>query len=664
MRRGHILLTLMIGAWVFAGLAYAWLGWNAYTASQTADAVTAMMVCALWLFALLAVIGGLYRWCHALCMQITEHERTETELRESAARHRELFENASDMMYTMNLDKNLTSVNRAYQQITGYTRDELIGMSLVDILAPEYLALSQLMRAKKEEGTAWTTYEVEMLTKSGERVPVEVSTRLIYQNGKPVAVQGIARDISERKRVQEALKKAHDELENRVQARTAELTRANQTLQQMVSELHQVQNALHERVERLHMLMHLIQVMSSSLDREDTLGEIARAAAKLMNAPEVSFWLVDEAAQTLEPSAFSNSQIETDFPFTRLSFTQGGAGWVATHRQPLNVPNIFEDERFVVLDWWRAHQLSSFLAWPVTYEGHLLAILALYGREPFQLGADEQNLLDSFVAQAAITIHNADLYTTVTRARDAAETATRAKSEFLANMSHELRTPLHVMLSCADLGRSQTETTPLHKLHTYFEKIHQSGGTLLTLLNELLDLAKLEADKMSFDFRLEDLRPLLAAIADEFQLLMSERSITLHYDPPPRPILAAVDVQRFMQVLRNLLSNAVKFSPENGTITIDFVCYETTVWVRIHDQGPGIPPEELETIFDKFVQSSLTKTGAGGTGLGLAICRQIMTAHRGHIWAEANPQGGAVFTCELPQALTDEHEQPIVTVNQ
>lgn len=146
------------------------------------------------------------------------------------------------------------------------------------------------------------------------------------------------------------------------------------------------------------------------------------------------------------------------------------------------------------------------------------------------------------------------------QAKEVAEAASMAKSEFLANMSHELRTPLHGMVSFATLGLERVRTAKPERLCHYFSKIRGGGELLMRLLNKLLDLAKLEAGKMSFDFQLENLGPLLATIADEFQSLMSERYIKLDYTPPLHPILAVVDAHRFMQVVRNLLSNAVKFS--------------------------------------------------------------------------------------------------------
>ncbi len=235
-----------------------------------------------------------------------------------------------------------------------------------------------------------------------------------------------------------------------------------------------------------------------------------------------------------------------------------------------------------------------------------------------------------------------------------AQAANQAKSTFLANMSHELRTPLHVILSFADFGLEKVGTAPAEKLRDYFARIDQSGKVLLTLVNTLLDLAKLEAGKMTFEFALTELSVLLTAVADEFTSLVAARHLTIHLLPLAEVPAVLLDATKIMQVLRNLLSNAVKFSPDGGTITISMHREGQSVAVAIRDQGRGVPAEELDTIFDKFIQSSRTKTGAGGTGLGLAICREIIAAHKGRLWAENAPEGGAVFFFALPLPTPDE----------
>jgi signal transduction histidine kinase len=243
---------------------------------------------------------------------------------------------------------------------------------------------------------------------------------------------------------------------------------------------------------------------------------------------------------------------------------------------------------------------------------------------------------------------------TDTRRVELAEAANREKSVFLANMSHELRTPLHGILSFARFGVKRIEGDR-SKLLKYFTQIGNVGQSLLSLLNDLLDIAKLEAGGMEFAFAPADLRQLLAVEIDQIESLLSERDITLHHELPQGALPVVVDSQKIRQVIRNVVGNAVKFSPIGGTIDVRSTCSREQVTVTISDQGPGVPETELERIFEKFVQSSATSTGAGGTGLGLSICREIIVGHAGRIWVENIPEGGSRFTFELPLSI----ESPI-----
>ncbi len=232
-----------------------------------------------------------------------------------------------------------------------------------------------------------------------------------------------------------------------------------------------------------------------------------------------------------------------------------------------------------------------------------------------------------------------------------AETANEAKSEFLANMSHELRTPLHSILSFASFGIKKHDRAKPEKLLDYFSRIRESGKVLMDLLNQLLDLVKLESKGTTFTFEPTDLRMLIQSVTNEFDAMLLEHGLSLRYDWPDFEKVVTLDADKIKQVVRNFLNNAIKFSPPGGIIDIEIGHVENAMKVSVRDQGPGIPQDELETVFDKFVQSSKTKTGAGGTGLGLAICREIIAGHGGRIGVENKPDGGAEFFFEIPLSM-------------
>lgn len=244
--------------------------------------------------------------------------------------------------------------------------------------------------------------------------------------------------------------------------------------------------------------------------------------------------------------------------------------------------------------------------------------------------------------------------TELAQAKLAAENANRSKSEFLANMSHELRTPLHGILSFASFGIKKHEQAERTKLCEYFTNIRHSGEILLELLNDLLDLAKHESGKMVYEVASFDMAQVVCDMIDEFSSLIGERQIHVVYEPNDGPLNLFADLTRIKQVMRNLLSNAVKYSPRGGTIEIMTMIEADRLIVQICDQGPGIPEDELDEIFEKFIQSKNTKKGAGGTGLGLAICREIIKAHQGRIYATNNKVYGATFTFELPMHGIDD----------
>lgn len=238
------------------------------------------------------------------------------------------------------------------------------------------------------------------------------------------------------------------------------------------------------------------------------------------------------------------------------------------------------------------------------------------------------------------------------KAKEVAEAASKAKSQFLANMSHELRTPMHGILSYANFGKKDVMQSKHDKFGLYFGNIIDSSHRLLGLLNNLLDLSKLEAGKMTYNFKDYDLLLNVSTIFSEFYALATDNNLKLELSTPQCSTTVCCDYLRIDQVLRNLVSNALKFASKNSTVRIEitetYINYKEGRAVSVINQGVGIPENELEIIFDKFAQSSRTRSEAGGTGLGLAICKEIVIAHAGQISVSSKENGQTKFTFTLP----------------
>jgi signal transduction histidine kinase len=228
-------------------------------------------------------------------------------------------------------------------------------------------------------------------------------------------------------------------------------------------------------------------------------------------------------------------------------------------------------------------------------------------------------------------------------------------------MSHELRTPMHGILSYAELGVSKFDknTDKSNKLFKYFENIETSGERLLKLLDNLLDLSKIESGMMELDVEEFDLALVAESVFNNVATLLNDKKLQFNFEKLTKKTKLKADKDKITQVIFNLITNAIKFSDENEKITVTIndseIMDELTeailpaIQLSVEDKGIDIPEEELTTIFNKFVQSSRTKNQAGGTGLGLAIVNEIILKHKGKIWVESSLEKGTKFSFILPR---------------
>lgn len=239
------------------------------------------------------------------------------------------------------------------------------------------------------------------------------------------------------------------------------------------------------------------------------------------------------------------------------------------------------------------------------------------------------------------------------QAKEEAETANEAKSEFLANMSHEIRTPLHAILSFAKLGQKRFIQGDANTKN-FYEKIVICSDRLMSLLDNLLDQSKFDAHSMEMHFKIQPIKDIINHSLTEFENIFSDHRLTVKRDEQAT-LMCPLDSGRILQVMRNLLSNAVKFSPPGTRLHVcsrDIQLADGThaIEVSVIDMGVGVPNDQKERVFDKFVQSTKTKNGAGGSGLGLSICREIITAHGGTIFVRDAEPYGSQFTFQIPAA--------------
>src|SRR5438046_6369684 len=289
------------------------------------------------------------------------------------------------------------------------------------------------------------------------------------------------------------------------------------------------------------------------------------------------------------------------------------------------------------------------LAVPLLREDHLIGGLVVNRSSPGEFPPEVVSLLQTFATQSAVAIQNARLFREIEDKGREIETANRHKSEFLANMSHELRTPLTAIIGFSEVLSEKLFGELNDKQNEYMDDIVSSGRHLLSLINDILDLSKVEAGRMELDLTKFD----LPTAIDNALILIRERAtrrgIRLRHTVGEQLGEVLGDERKFKQMLMNLLSNAMKFTAEGGRIDVDAVLTNGAVEISVSDTGIGIAPENQETIFEEFRQVGTDYSKKReGTGLGLTLTRKFVELHGGNIWVGSEVGKGSTFIFMLP----------------
>ena len=322
----------------------------------------------------------------------------------------------------------------------------------------------------------------------------------------------------------------------------------------------------------------------------------------------------------------------------------------ALERRPVHAADLLDDPQFAPRprDLYENENVRTVLSVPMLREGHLIGVLTTWRREVRPFADKQVTLLQTFADQAVIAVENGRLFREIAEKSQQLEVASQHKSEFLANMSHELRTPLNAILGFSEVLAEGMFGEVNEKQTEYLRDILESGRHLLSLINDILDLSKIEAGRMDLETTDFD----LPAAIDNALTLVRERAgrrgIALRRAIDEGVGIIHADERKVKQVLLNLLSNALKFTPESGRVDVRLTLKEGLVEVSVADTGVGIAPEDQEAVFEEFRQVGTADKKVEGTGLGLALSRKFVELHGGRIWVKSQVGEGSTFTFTLP----------------
>jgi signal transduction histidine kinase len=433
------------------------------------------------------------------------------------------------------------------------------------------------------------------------------------------------------------LQESYADLERKVEVRTAELA-------QSVSE----SRALGE----------VGQAINSSLELDTVLSTIVAKAVELSATDAGAIYVFDNQSEEFHLSATYGmpEEIVAEIRGRHLREQDFRFDGQEQQKGTVQVPDLRSEKSSPVNDIVIRAGYRALLIVPLLRSERVVGVLVVRRRAPGSFAPSTVNLLETFATQSVLAIQNARLFREIEDKSRQIEIASQHKSQFLANMSHELRTPLNAILGYTELILDKIYGEPTNEMRGVLQRINANGRHLLGLINEVLDLSKIEAGQLVLSLADYSMRDVVYGVFSAVEPLANEKSLHLKVDVPKDLPNGRGDERRLTQVLMNLVGNAIKFT-DFGEVTIRASTAVGSYAVDVSDTGPGVSSSDSEKIFDEFQQadSSATKT-KGGTGLGLSIAKRIVEMHGGRIWVDSQLGVGSTFSFVVPIKVQHQKE--------
>jgi PAS domain S-box-containing protein len=548
---------------------------------------------------------------------ITTHKNAENALKDSEARYRSIFETAASLIISVDESGIVKDCNSRISNLLGYERDEIIDQPLSKLIHRDNKGKVQVyLQEILKTGLSYNK-EYKMVKKNGECIDILINSSGIGKtNGKFRKIICIINDVTERKKSEE-----------RIEYLTSVITSIRNVNQLIVKEKDPVR---------------LIHGICNNLTANQGYN---------------SAWICLFGQDQL-PYAVKENGLGDTFDLLLLQIQLGGLPYCA--REAL-------DEDHVTIIHKPSEKCRDCLMLPsckkeagflskLEHSGHIYGVISTSIPAEFAKDKEVAGLFEEVVGDIAFALHNLEMESihrntkqSLLESKIAAEEASRTKSEFLANMSHELRTPLNAILGFSQVLESEKYGSLNQKQSRYISNVLKSGRHLLDLINNILDISKIESGNMKFEAEPINLSEVIDETLVFMEPLAREKSIDLVLDIKPENLETYADRMKLKEILANLLSNAIKFTPENGTVGIQSRTRDGQLIVSVSDTGIGISRDKYATIFDSFSQvDSTSRRKYGGTGLGLALVKKYVELHNGEIRVDSEIGEGTTFTFTIP----------------